>query len=126
MTWEEVLEIGERKVAEYEPRLKAKIKGIKPYNNSYSKPLSDRYDGSVLSATPDFIGERIGYLLEKLIKLDGTFWMSAPDCKSAQSGCEFGYVPGKNALLEFANCYQDQAFGWRLTCWYVDPTIATD
>src|SRR5664279_5458418 len=79
MTFDEVLETGKEKLLEYEPRLKGKVRGIRPYDRLKAKRVSERYEGSLSTARKEVIEQLVGSVLDKLIALTDGFWMSEPE-----------------------------------------------
>jgi hypothetical protein len=124
MSFDDILDIGERKLLEYEPLLKDKVKGTKPFDKHLSKPLSRLYEVSLLAANPDVIESVIDELFGTLVSLKGSFWMSEPGHADTPGGLQDRPVTqtirGDHLSLTFTSGHniKDNSSRLWISCWY--------
>ncbi|HXM41603.1 MAG TPA: hypothetical protein VN924_10145 [Bryobacteraceae bacterium] len=124
MSFDDVLEIGRRKLREYEPLLKEKIKGTKPFDKQLSRRLSRRYEASVLAANPDIVESVIDEVLGGLVGLADSFWISQPEHDDTPSGVQdrpaTQTVRHNDLTLTFTSGHDikdNRSLLW-VSCWY--------
>ena len=124
MTFADAVEIGNKKLQEYEPRLKERIKGSKPFDRRHSRCLAEFYYGYLAGAKPDAIERVIVSVLERLTKVSGSFWMSEPESETPppdQRGYDMQTVRhgDLNLTFSYGHDIKDDASRLWVSCWYV-------
>jgi hypothetical protein len=76
MTFDGFVKLADEKLREYEPLLRQKVMGTKPYNKSYSISLCRQVEEPVPN---DSIKRIVCEVLDELLALDSGFWMSEPE-----------------------------------------------
>ncbi len=125
---DELSQIGDSVLMEYEPRLKERVRGVRPYNGLYAKQIAQYYKDSLLPGRAD-VELKVRSVLDELVAQDDGLWMSEPDNEalSRQNSTQRWMIERSGVQLTFQYGYDIETDQQQLCvkCWYYPATYST-
>jgi hypothetical protein len=118
---DEISQVGDNILIEYESRLKTRVRGARPYDHLYTKRIARDHKDPLLPGS-DKVEEMVRGVLDDLLALNDGFWMSEPanEAVRLQDPTVHWTIERSGIKLTFDHehyTYEDQQQLW-VKCWY--------